>query len=53
MAAQSKLSLVRPLPKLEDLFGSLVIKKRVALPRKEKQAARAAIARDAASEGLK
>jgi hypothetical protein len=53
MAAQSKTSLVRPLPQLDALFGSLVIKKPVASPRKEKQAARAAMAKEAAREGLK
>jgi hypothetical protein len=50
MASQSKIALVRPLPKLDDLFGCIVLKRRVASTRKEKKAARETIAREVAKE---
>jgi bifunctional DNA-binding transcriptional regulator/antitoxin component of YhaV-PrlF toxin-antitoxin module len=46
-------AIIRPVALLDDLFGSLPIKRPAASPREEKQAARAAMAREAASEGLK
>ena len=45
-------AILRPQPGLDALFGSLKIKKPVASIRAEKQAARDAIAREAAKEGL-
>jgi bifunctional DNA-binding transcriptional regulator/antitoxin component of YhaV-PrlF toxin-antitoxin module len=45
-------AILRPEPGLDELFGSLKLKKTAASSREEKQAARAAIARDAGSEGL-
>ena len=46
-------AVMRPIPRLDDLFGSLSLQKPVASSREEKQAARAAMAREAASKGLK
>jgi len=46
-------ALIRPIPGLEELFGSLAPKKPVASSREEKRAAREAIARDAGREGVK
>ena len=45
-------AVLRPEPQLDELFGSIKLKKPVAPSRKEKQAARAAIARQAARKGL-
>jgi bifunctional DNA-binding transcriptional regulator/antitoxin component of YhaV-PrlF toxin-antitoxin module len=45
-------ALIRPVPNLKQLFGSVKIAVPVASPRREKQAARDAIARAAASEGI-
>jgi bifunctional DNA-binding transcriptional regulator/antitoxin component of YhaV-PrlF toxin-antitoxin module len=45
-------AVLRPEPGLDELFGSLKIKKLVASNRTEKQSARDAIAREAAKEGL-
>lgn len=46
-------AVLRPVPRLDELFGSLTLKRPVADPRTEKQAARAAIAREAATKGRK
>ena len=46
-------AIMRPVPRLDDLFGSLPLRKPVASSREEKQAARDAMAREAAAEGLK
>jgi bifunctional DNA-binding transcriptional regulator/antitoxin component of YhaV-PrlF toxin-antitoxin module len=46
-------AVMRPVARLDDLFGSLPLHKPVASTREEKQAARAAMAREAAGEGLK
>jgi hypothetical protein len=43
---------MHPISSLEELFGSLKPDRPIASPREEKQAAREAIAREAASEGL-
>ena len=43
---------IRPIPKLDELFGSLTLNKPAASPCEEKQAAREAIAREAGTEGL-
>jgi antitoxin PrlF len=45
-------AILRPEPELDDLFGSLKLKKSVAASREEKQAARVAMAREAGKEGL-
>ncbi len=45
-------AIIRPLPGLDELFGSLKSRRRPGTPREEKQAARLAMARDAAFEGL-
>jgi bifunctional DNA-binding transcriptional regulator/antitoxin component of YhaV-PrlF toxin-antitoxin module len=45
-------AIMRPEPGLDELFGSLKLKKPVASSREEKRAARAAIAREAGNEGL-
>ncbi len=42
---------VRPEPALDELFGSLKLRRPVASTREEKQAAREAMAREAAGEG--
>jgi bifunctional DNA-binding transcriptional regulator/antitoxin component of YhaV-PrlF toxin-antitoxin module len=46
-------AVIRPVPGLEELFGSLAPKKPVASSREEKRAAREAIAREAGREGIK
>lgn len=46
-------AVLRPEPELDELFGSIRLKKPVASSQKEKQAARSAMAREAGSEGLK
>ena len=46
-------AVMRPEPDLDELFGSLKPKRPVASSREEKQAAREAMAREAASEGTK
>jgi hypothetical protein len=43
---------MRPAPGLDELFGSLKLRRPVASPREEKQAARQAMARAAAPKGL-
>lgn len=43
-------AVLRPAPGLDELFGSIKIKRPVASPAEEKQAARQAIARDAADK---
>jgi len=43
--------LVHPEPALDELFGSLRLRRPVAPTRREKQAAREAMARDAAGKG--
>ena len=43
---------VRPEPALDELFGSLKLRRPVASTREEKQAAREAMAREAAGEGV-
>jgi antitoxin PrlF len=45
-------AVLRREPVLNELFGSLKLKKPVASSRREKQAAREAMAREAAKEGL-
>jgi antitoxin PrlF len=45
-------AVLRPVAKLEELFGSVKLRKPVAGPRDEKRAARAAIAREASTEGM-
>lgn len=44
-------AIIRPVPGLDQLFGSLKLKRPVASPREEKQAAQDAIAREVAGEG--
>jgi bifunctional DNA-binding transcriptional regulator/antitoxin component of YhaV-PrlF toxin-antitoxin module len=44
-------AILRPVPRLEELFGSLKPNRAVANARMEKQAAHAAIAREACDEG--
>ena len=46
-------AILRPVPQLDALFGCMKPKRRVASIREEKAAARLAMARDAAGEGLK
>ncbi|MGB8355302.1 MAG: type II toxin-antitoxin system PrlF family antitoxin [Chthoniobacteraceae bacterium] len=46
-------AVIRPVPGLDELFGSLKLKRPVASTREEKQAAREAIAHEAGSEGIK
>lgn len=46
-------AVIRPVPGLDALFGSLKTKRPAATPQAEKQAARDAIAQDAATEGKK
>jgi len=46
-------AVIRPVPRLESLFGSLKLKQPVADTRTEKQAARRAIAQEADTEGRK
>jgi bifunctional DNA-binding transcriptional regulator/antitoxin component of YhaV-PrlF toxin-antitoxin module len=44
-------AILRPVPNLDQLFGSVRLGRRVALPRDEKEAARSAIARAASKRG--
>jgi bifunctional DNA-binding transcriptional regulator/antitoxin component of YhaV-PrlF toxin-antitoxin module len=44
-------AVMRPAPGLNELFGSLKLKRSAASAREEKQAARQAMARDAANQG--
>ena len=44
-------AVLRPVPKLDELFGSLKLGKPVASAQAEKQAARSAMAEEAANEG--
>jgi bifunctional DNA-binding transcriptional regulator/antitoxin component of YhaV-PrlF toxin-antitoxin module len=44
-------AVMRPAPGLNELFGSLRLKRSAASAREEKQAARQAMARDAANKG--
>jgi len=46
-------AVIRPVPGIDELFGSLKLKRPVASAREEKQAAREAIAREAGGEGIK
>lgn len=46
-------AIIRPIPALDELFGSLTLGRRVASIREEKEAARAAIAQHAARKGTK
>ncbi len=46
-------AVIRPVPRLESLFGSLKLKQPAADTRTEKQAARRAIAQEADTEGRK
>ena len=46
-------AILRPVPRLDELFGSLNLRRPVADTRTEKQAARSAMARDASAKGLK
>ena len=46
-------ALLRPVPELDGLFGSVKLGRPVAAAREEKKAARAAIAADAARAGFK
>jgi hypothetical protein len=46
-------AVIRPIPELGGLFGSVKLGRAVAAAREEKEAARAAIAIDASREGLK
>jgi bifunctional DNA-binding transcriptional regulator/antitoxin component of YhaV-PrlF toxin-antitoxin module len=44
-------AIMRPVPNLDQLFGSVKLRRRVASPREEKEAARSAMARDASKRG--
>ena len=44
-------AILRPVPNLDELFGSIRLGKRVASPREEKEAARAAMGRAASRRG--
>ena len=46
-------AVVRPVPRLDELFGSIKLGRAAASTREEKQAARDAIAREASREGTK
>jgi bifunctional DNA-binding transcriptional regulator/antitoxin component of YhaV-PrlF toxin-antitoxin module len=46
-------AVIRPVPRLDELFGSLTLRRSAASTREEKVAARKAIAREAGREGLK
>ena len=46
-------AILRPVPRLDELFGSLTLSRPVAGTRTEKQAARRAMARKASAKGLK
>ena len=45
-------AVIRPVASLDELFGSLTLNRPAALPSEEKQAAREAIAHEAAGEGI-
>jgi len=45
-------AVIRPIPGLNELFGSLTLNRAAAPSSEEKQAAREAIAREAAGEGI-
>jgi len=45
-------AVLRPVPRLDELFGSVKLGRPAASSREEKRAARDAIARDASREGL-
>jgi len=45
-------AIIRPVPGLDELFGSVAFNKPAPSPREEKRAAREAIAREAGSRGL-
>jgi bifunctional DNA-binding transcriptional regulator/antitoxin component of YhaV-PrlF toxin-antitoxin module len=45
-------AVIRPVASLDELFGSLTLNRPTASPAEEKQAAREAIAREAAGEGI-
>ena len=44
-------AILRPVPNLDELFGSIRLGKRAASPREEKEAARAAMGRTASKRG--
>jgi bifunctional DNA-binding transcriptional regulator/antitoxin component of YhaV-PrlF toxin-antitoxin module len=44
-------AIIRPVPRLDELFGSIKLNQPVASTQKEKQAARLAMAREASAEG--
>jgi bifunctional DNA-binding transcriptional regulator/antitoxin component of YhaV-PrlF toxin-antitoxin module len=46
-------AVIRPVPSLDELFGSVTLNKPAPSPREEKQAAREAMAREGGTEGLK
>ena len=46
-------AVMRPVPQLDGLFGSVKLGRPVATAREEKEAARAAIAQEASREGIK
>jgi bifunctional DNA-binding transcriptional regulator/antitoxin component of YhaV-PrlF toxin-antitoxin module len=46
-------AVMRPVPQLDALFGSVKLGRPAACPRDEKRAARDAIAREASTEGLR
>ena len=46
-------AILRPIPRLDELFGSVKLHRPAATPREEKQAARDAMAREASREGVK
>ena len=46
-------AVVRPVPRLDELFGSIKLNRSAASTREEKQAARGAIAREASREGTR
>jgi bifunctional DNA-binding transcriptional regulator/antitoxin component of YhaV-PrlF toxin-antitoxin module len=45
-------AVMRPVPRLDELFGSVKLNRPVASARDEKRAARGALAREASTEGL-
>ena len=46
-------AVIRPVPGLDELFGSLTLNRPVASSREEKRAAREAIAREAGNDGIR
>lgn len=46
-------AVLRPVPQLDDLFGSIKLRRPVANAREEKRAAREAIAREVSRKGLR